>query len=191
MNTVKATTVKAVARKRVFTTHLYNEFWEILYMLEQSIFSIVDIKDFCWGEIIEIKSKKAGRHDLRLIYKIDENEEGEEVEEKLAEASSFNFASISPYFDIIIETMRDVSEYFIRIKNNPFDKEAREKLNNETLLNHPPYKKTLKLDFKEDNSTNKIIWFCCADKIRTDSRIRLAPVEFDPDQEDEKWRIVE
>lgn len=149
-----------------------------------SILSIIDNEELYWGSIVKVGAAKPGKYDVRLIYR--------EMDENNQVSSPFKYATICPYFEIITETLDEIVELLVKIKEDPFNKEARQKLADSAFLNNPPFKRTLKLSFSENKLENKVIWFCNQDGLKPGSHVTLAAVEYDVDLDNlSEWRLEE
>lgn len=143
-----------------------------------SSLSIIDTKPFYGHELISIISEDAGKFSTRLVFqKFEDN------------SKNFNYATICPYFAYIGDLFEEVIDLIVDIRKEPFNKDAREKLANHPFLNNPPFKKKLLLNFEKPGDVNKIIWFCSQDGIKSDSRVKVAAVEFDL-KDDDDWKFV-
>ena len=146
-------------------------------MANKNCLSIVKTETFYGNEIVSIKSKITGKLEVKLAYQIMDSED-----------KKFYYATICPYFDFIEDKFKEVIDLLVGVRKNPFSKNIRSKLANDTFLNNPPFKKTLLLHFKEVDHINKIIWFCQQDEIEPDSKAKVVAVR--ADLEDGSWGIV-
>lgn len=146
--------------------------------------SIAENEEFYWGSIITVKAAEPGDYDVRLAYRIlDKNS-------KFID-NNYYYATICPYFDIIMDEIKDVADILIILKTDPFNKDARQRLNDHAFLNNPPLRKVLKMKFEESSDLkNKLIWFCDKDDLKSGASVSLAAVEFELNETD-RWRFNE